>query len=141
MNVNGVQAMISNKEIVRYIFGESKIIKKSNFTNFFLKQILNADTENFELDIDEDSDLYVWENGIWIDGNWKNGYWENGTWENGNWENGNWENGTWKNGIWKYGLWEKGTWAKGKIWDLEKNKYIESTLPPNQCKWSLSYGK
>ena len=149
--------MVSNKEIVKCIFGESKIIKDSKYTNDFLKQILDADTKNFKLDTGvENGDLDVWADGIWedgiwkdgywingtwVNGTWKNGYWKYGTWENGIWENGHWSNGIWENGIWREGIWIKGKWLKGKIWDFKKRIYIESNNPPDKCKWSSSYGK
>ena len=161
-NVNGVYHMVNNKEIVRYVFGESKIIKKNKFSDRFLKQILEADVKNFELNIDTPRDeLYrwvngiwyngtwkegIWENGTWEDGIWKNGFWEDGTWEkgiwkDGIWENGTWNNGTWENGYWKDGIWEDGKWIKGKIWNPKTRKHVRSKISPNKCIWSYSYGK
>ena len=152
INVSGVCHMIDNSEIVKFIFGESKIIKKSELTNNFLKQILKANTKNFKLDITSlGHELCrwmngvwnngTWANGIWIDGIWKNGIWKYGVWKDGYWEDGIWINGHWEKGTWKNGIWKSGYWKSGLIWDPKKNTYIESDVPPNKCKWSLSYGK
>jgi hypothetical protein len=45
----------------------------------------------------------------------------------------------WYNGTWNKGTWKKGTWITGKIYNHKTGEYQESTLPPNQCKWSYSY--
>ena len=82
-----------------------------------------------------------WHNGVWKHGIWKNGTWEKGVWKHGSWYNGIWKDGTWYQGVWYKGSWEKGTWKEGKIWDFNNKEYIKSTVPPNECKWSLSYGK
>ena len=150
--------MVNNKEIVKFIFGESKVIENNMpASNEFLKQILNADTENFILDVTPTiGSLYVWKKGTWRNGIWKRGIWRNGVWENGiwkhgiwnrgkwldgTWEDGMWRNGTWYNGKWKDGTWGKGRWIQGEIWYPEKRKYMKSEVPPHKCEWSLSYGK
>ena len=148
--------MVNNKEIVRFIFSDSKIIRNNKFSNQFLKQILNADVVDFQLGLDNVSDLFrwlngtwkngiwedgTWKDGIWIDGTWKRGIWKNGIWHNGTWENGHWSNGIWEDGIWKHGIWIKGRWIKGKIWDCKKRIYIESDKSPDKCEWSSSYDK
>jgi len=146
--------MVSNQDLIRAVFDDD--IYKMN------KWFFRADWEKAEISqleskkqLLEIKDIIweggIWENGAWYDGIWKNGIlkggfwyngiWEKGTWENGYWYGGTWKKGTWKNGYWHNGTWKRGTWENGKIWNHEKNRYIESTFPPNECKWSSSYGK
>ena len=47
INVYGVIAMVNNKEIVKYVFGESKKIRRSKHSDLFIKQIAYSDIENF----------------------------------------------------------------------------------------------
>ena len=138
--------MVNNKEIVKYIFGESKIIEKTKFSDSFLKQIINSDIVDFKLNINSLGNLYIWEDGIWKNGTWKNGIWKNGiwrlgVWKNGTWRNGIWENGTWEDGAWNRGVWKNGKWSKGKIWSFKYHEYLDSEISPNKCEWSSSYGK
>lgn len=58
------------------------------------------------------------------------------------WSNGIWKGGIWKEGLWEDGIWEGGIWEDGSIWDPKSQTYIESIVDnPNECEWSLSYGK
>ena len=132
---------MKNKEIIKFIFNDSNKIDNSDYSWNFIKQIINADAKDYELDIDNFKNLYIWKKGTWNNGYWKSGKWYNGTWHNGTWKGGIWKDGTWENGKWHEGVWENGKWVKGKIYDSKRKKHIESTVPPNECKWSLSYGK
>ena len=125
---------------IKSIFTKKEFIKSNKW--FFDAQWEKVKIRRF---IDGVHSL-IWENGIWIDGTWEDGIWKNGTWKNGTWkygiwENGTWENGTWKNGTWRWGTWRSGIWIDGYIWDQDAKEYKYSNLPPNECKWSLSYEK
>lgn len=77
----------------------------------------------------------MWDDGVWKGGTWKNGYWMNGVWEKGVWEKGTWNNGIWEEGVWEKGTWvdgtwKGGTWKGGKIWDWNKDEYVDSPQPP-----------
>ena len=156
--------MVSNRDLIKFVFDDD--IYKMN--KWFFKadwkkaEIIKLETESKVLNVKYiiwNSGVWkngtwnngVWKNGIWKYGYWMNGtwyggawergFWENGTWHGGDWGNGWWYNGTWINGTWKDGVWKDGVWEKGKIWNFNENKYIESKVSPNECKWSLSYGK
>ena len=146
--------MVSNQDLIKAVFDDD-VMKRNKW--FFTADWEKAEIENLETKNDWLRVKYIiWYNGTWKNGIWDNGTWENDTWKNGIWERGIWYNGTWKKGVWENGLWEKGTWEKGtwkkgtwksgewikgEIWDSKTKKYIESTVPPNKCKWSLSYDK
>ena len=131
--------MVSNQDLIKAVF-DDKIYKinKWFFTADWKKaEVVELETKLKVLKIKN----IIWYNGTWICGFWFNGIWEKGTWIYGWWYGGTWNNGTWKNGKWYKGVWKSGKWVKGKIYDSKKNEYIESAVPPNECKWSLSYGK
>ena len=129
MNANGVQVMVNNKDLIKAVFDDD--IMKYN------KWFFKADWKNVK--ISRLAGSAVWSHIKNIV--WKNGTWEKGVWKHGSWYNGIWKDGTWYQGVWYKGSWEKGTWKEGKIWDFNNKEYIKSTVPPNKCKWSLSYGK
>ena len=79
--------------------------------------------------------------GIWVHGDWVSGTWLNGTWLGGQWNNGIWEDGEWLGGNWHSGIWKNGIWQEGRIWNPDSERYMDSNLPPNECKWSSSYRK
>jgi hypothetical protein len=117
---------MKDKELLNIIFTRKNIEKKSWFFN------ADIDWNTVNIGINSDNDNFIY---------WNKGTWNNGLWEKGFWMNGTWNGGTWKDGTWEKGFWKKGTWIKGKIYNPKTGKYKESTLPPNKCKWSLSYGK
>ena len=138
--------MVSKHKLIINIFTHPYINKKL----WIFKA--NIDWSKTEVEIDKDDDNYIewkngiWHNGIWFDGKWehgkgRNGVWYDGIWITGIWYNGTWKNGRWNNGFWKSGNWEGGYWINGCIYNPKTNKYKLSKLPPNKCKWSLSYGK
>ena len=111
------------------------------------KWFFTSDWKNIEIKTFENNDRpFIWLNGVWYNGYWRNGSWIKGTWYDGNWYNGKWKNGiwhngTWKNGKWKDGVWKNGVWIKGKIYNLKTDKYENSKISPNECKWSSSYAR
>jgi hypothetical protein len=107
---------MKDKELLNIIFTYPHIKQKS--------WIFDADIDwnTVDIEIDNDNDNYIY-------------------WHYGIWNNGTWINGVWNDGLWKKGTWQSGTWIKGKIYNPETGKYQESTLPPNKCKWSTSYGR
>ena len=117
--------MVSHENIIIKIFEKSEFIKYNKW--FFEAKWKDVVIENFETE----NNYLTWKNGTWIDGTWIDGTWIDGTWEDG----------TWYNGSWKNGIWKSGTWKRGIIWDSTIKKYRFSNLPPNECSWSLSYGK
>jgi len=134
---------ISNYEIIKKIFIDLDFAKDKGW--FFKAKWKDVVVTNLESNF-----TIIWENGIWENGTWRWGIWRKGIWKNGTWQHGIWQHGTWKNGLWQQGLWQQGlwengtwvdgTWKDGKIWNPESREYIKSKLPPNKCKWSLSYG-
>ena len=112
---------MENKEIIKFIFNDSNKIDNSVYSWNFIKQIINADAKNYELDTDNFKDLYIWKSGKWY--------------------NGTWNNGTWRSGFWKSGVWKSGTWYNGLIYNPKTKQYEHSTVAPNKCEWSLSYEK
>ena len=135
MNVNGVYHM-ENKDLIKTIFTHPYINKKS----WIFKADINW--SKTEVEIDEDGDNYIkWKNGVWENGNWFDGTWKDGIWKNGTWNKGLWYNGYWYKGNWYGGKWYNGVWKSGKIYNPKTKQYELSKLPPNKCKWSLSYGK
>ena len=162
--------MENNKDLIKAVFDDDNIIKYNKWffkADWEKANIVNLETKNDWLKV-KYIIWYngIWKDGIWKDGTWEDGYWEKGTWKNGTWENGTWrtgyweegiwkngiwkggvwkngvwKNGTWRNGYWQDGTWKRGTWENGKIFDSKTKKYIESKVPPNECKWSSSYGK
>ena len=114
-NVNGAYHM-NNKEIIKIMFTNPYIDKKG----WIFKADINWNKTEVEIDKD-DNKYIVWKNGTWQDGNWQNGYWYNGKW--------------------KDGTWHDGTWIKGYIYNPKTGKHEPSTVSPNKCKWSLSYGR
>ena len=135
-----------NKEIIKLIFTHPYINKKL----WIFKANINWSKTKIKMDKDDDN-FIEWENGIWKDGTWydgiwrdgkwKDGIWQDGGWYNGEWLDGTWHKGSWHDGIWENGKWYDGTWEKGNIYNPKTGRYEPSKLPPNKCKWSLSYGK
>ena len=112
-------AILSNRDLIKAVFDDD-IMKYNDW--FFKANWKKAEIENLETKNDWLKVKYI----IWYNGIWKDGIWKDGTWEDGYWEKG---------------TWKSGEWIKGEIWDSKTKKYRESTVPPNKCKWSLSYGK
>lgn len=83
----------------------------------------------------------VWKTGQWEGGEWHNGIWKDGIWDGGHWYNGVWEDGEFRYGKWHDGIWKDGYWQGGEIYNPKTKEYEESEVPPNECKWSLSYKK
>ena len=140
-----------NKEIIKFIFNDSKTINNNSFSWKFINQLSQVNIKDYEIGVDNVGTLYIWNNGIWYNGTWELGIWENGTWFNGVWDGGVWYNGTWLDGVWykgswmngkwKDGIWKLGYWKKGYIYNPKTKQYKFSIESPNLCKWSLSYGK
>ena len=141
--------MVSNQDLIRAVFDDD-VMKYNKW--FFIADWEKAEVVNLETatevlrikNIIWNNGTWSygrWYNGTWYNGTWERGVWYNGTWKGGIWKNGTWEDGWWYNGTWKNGTWNNGTWKRGKIYDAKTKEYIESKVPPNKCKWSLSYGK
>ncbi len=132
---------MNNKEIIKIIFTNPYIDKKG----WIFKADINWNKTEVEIDKD-DNKYIVWKNGTWNNGTWQDGVWYFGTWfdgiwDNGEWLDGRWQDGNWQNGYWYDGTWHDGTWIKGYIYNPKTGKHEPSTVSPNKCKWSLSYGR